>query len=301
MRFISMEVERMISKKVIWIPLLFFQLFTFAPIGFAAPPANQLNQYLTKIGWTNQQLMDYINYYEIPFDKIHSMEELQNVLGTPIDSQNYQSVLMKHGLSDQELQNLLKQFGHSKNQYKFVEDLNSSVDFFSRNNNQMAQIKKELGQIGVTSNEVKNLFTYLNGVEEDNKTQLDKIQALDVQLETFLSTVDLSNLTGPQINELAQLLTEVMGLYEVQVQFKMNNRNISLSDLLKLNQAPGNLYTAIYSKTGALLMDFVLPATFFEGMMNGWDQLLQLGQLSNQYVDYLHIQKYNHANAGMYK
>lgn len=80
----------MFFKKAIWVSLLSFQL-VLLPNGAnasAAPPDNELNQYLAQIGWTKQQLMDYLNYYEIPLDQIDTVADLKDVMGTPINDQN---------------------------------------------------------------------------------------------------------------------------------------------------------------------------------------------------------------------
>jgi hypothetical protein len=59
--------------------------------------------------------------------------------------------------------------------------------------------------------------------------------------------------------------------------------------------------TSIYSKIGELLMDFTIPSEFFQSIVDGWNQMLHLGDLSNKLVDYLHDQKYNFINGKMYK
>jgi processed acidic surface protein len=224
----------LLLKKSIWIGFLSFQLLLL-PNGItalAAPPENELNQYLAQIGWTKQQLMDYLNYYEIPLDELSSVADLKDVMGTPINDQNYHKLLTKYNLSDQELKNLLSQFGDSLENYTFIEDLNTSVDFYENHNNMMGEIQNELGKIGITEQEINKFFDYLSQVEEDNKSQLDKIQALDTRLEKFLDESDPTQLTNSEIDELAQILTQVFDLYEIQVKFKMNNKNFDLSNLL---------------------------------------------------------------------
>lgn len=291
---ISQGGNRLLRKTII-VPLLVFQLFFYAPIGFATPPADELNQYLAEIGWTKQQLINYLSNYELPLAGFNSVQDLKTALGTPINAQNYQKLLAKYQLSDQELKAMMAHFGDSLNQYKFIQDLETSLGFYTNHNHLMAQIENRLAQTGITNGEAEKLFTYLNQVEENNKTQLDKMMVLDAQMEKFLSAVNSSSLTDAQINELTQLLTQAMNLYDIQVKFKMNHHNISLNNLLKLKHAPGNLYTAIYSNTGELLMDFTLPAAFFQDMMQSWNQLIHLGELSNEFVDYLHSEKYNNA------
>lgn len=265
----------------------------------AAPQTNELNQYLAHLGWTKQDLLEYLSYYEIPLDEINSIESLKNILGTPINKNNYQQLLTKYNFTDKELQNLLNQFGDSFNHYKFIEDLDTALGFYTNHNEFMTGFKSELAKVRITEEEVEKLFGHLLQVEENNKTQLDKMQVLDNRMEKFLIALDPADLTSTDIDELVQILTEALDLYEIQVKFKMNNKNITLNQLLKMSEPPGNLYTAIYNKQGLLLMDFIIPADFFQGILNGWDEILHLGELANEFVDYLHNEKYN--NLQMYK
>lgn len=293
----------MFFKKSIWIGLLSFQLLLLpnGPTVSAAPPENELNQYLAQIGWTKQQLMDYLNYYEIPLNEFNSVTDLKDIMGTPITKENYHELLTKYNLTDQQLKDLLSQFGDSLNDYKFIEDLDTSVDFYVNHGDIMGEIQDELGKIGITDQEINKFFDYLNQVEEDNKNQLDQLQMLDTRLQKFLDETDPTQLTEDEIDELAQILTQIFDLYEIQVKFKMNNKDITLNNLLKMQEVPGTLMTSIYSKTGELLMDFTIPAEFFQSLVNGWNQILQLGDLSNELIDFLHDQKYNFINGKLYK
>jgi len=268
-------------------------LFSNGPNALAAPPANELNQYLAEIGWTKQQLMNYLNYYEMPLDAFGSVEDLKNALGTPINSQNLQDLLKKYNLSQTDFNALLNQFGDSLNQHKFIEDLDNSLAFYTKHKNFMSQMKSDMAKIGITDQEVKKFFGYLSQIEETNKTQLDQMQSLDYRIEQFLGTVDPTKLTNEQLDELSQIFTQTLNLYQIQLKLQANKKDITLNDLLKMKAPPGDLYTVIYSKDGEPLMDFTIPASAFESVVAGWEELLNLGELANEFVDYLHSEKYN--------
>jgi processed acidic surface protein len=258
----------------------------------AAPPANELDQYLTEIGWTKQDLMDYLAYYEIPLNQIDSIAQLQDILGTPINSKNYKKIVNKYGLSDKQLKNLLSHFGDSLSNYKFIEDFDTAVGFYVRHDGFMTEIENDLNELGITEQEVERFFEYAAHVEENNKNQLDQIKSLDARMEGFLNQTDPTNLSNEQIAELSEIFTEAKDLLEINVQFKMNNKDLSLQDLLHMEDLPGDLYTSIYSKTGELLIDFNLTSDFFQSIINGWDDMLHIGDLSNEFVDLLHQNKY---------
>jgi processed acidic surface protein len=259
----------------------------------AAPPENELNQYLAKIGWTKQDLMNYLAYYEIPLDEINSVTDLKDLLGTPINSNNYQELLSKYKLSDKQLKALLDHFGDSLSEYTFIEDLDTTVGFYLKHDDFMAEIENDLNELGITDQEVERFFDYIGQVEENNKNQLDQLKLLDARMEQYLNQTTPTDLSKDQVAELAEIFTEASDLLEIKVNFKMNNQDISFQNLLEMEDIPGNLYTSVYSNAGDLLIDFNLTSDFFQSVVNGWDEILHLGDLSNEFVDLLHEGKYN--------
>ncbi|MFJ8247237.1 processed acidic surface protein [Peribacillus asahii] len=277
--------------------LLFLFLFD-VPLVSAAPPENELNQYLAEIGWTKQELLDYLAYYEIPLDDFDTVEDLKIVMGTPINSKNFQELLMNYDLTEKELNDLMDHFGDSVNEYKFIEDLDAAVDFYVNYDEYMADVENSLAEIGITEEEAERFFNYLAQVEENNKNQLDQVEALDTRIENFLYVEDSSELSEEELDELVQILEESMALYKVKVKFAINNKDVTLKELLKMKEAPSNLYTSVYSTTGELLIDFSIPAEFFEAaeaIYEGED-MIHIGEISNEYVDHMHEEKYKNAD-----
>jgi processed acidic surface protein len=267
-------------------------LLTSVSGAMAAPPENELTKYLEKIGWTKQDLMDYLTYFDIPLSEINSVADLKNLLGTPINSRNYKELLSNHKLTDKQLKVLLEHFGDSLSEYKFIEDLDTSVRFYIQHDDFMAEIENDLNELGITDQEVEKFFNYIGQVEEENKSQLDQLKLLDSRIEQYLNQTSPSNLSKEQVAELAEIFTKTNDLLKIKVNFKMNNQEISLQDLLEMGDITGNLYTSVYSNSGDLLIDFNLTSDFFQSVMNGWDEILHLGDLSNEFVDLVHEGKY---------
>ncbi len=276
--------------------LFTIQLIYTTSVTLAAPPEEELKHYLTEIGWTKKDLAEYLNFYEIPLNELNSVAEVKNFLGTPINSENYQALLNQYNLSDSQLKELLDHYGDSLSEYKFIEDLDSAAGFYVNHADFMAGIESELSQFGITEQETENFFEYLSQVEEKNQNQLDQLQALDTQLEQFIDTIDPTNLTDNDIDQMAKFLTELIDLYDIKVNIKSNNQDISLYKLLKMKEAPGNLFFSVYGNTGKLLIDFIIPSEFFADIVSGWNEMLHLGMLSDEFIDYLHAEKYNNAN-----
>ncbi|SMQ81546.1 processed acidic surface protein [Bacillus sp. OV166] len=287
----------MVYIKAMLVCLLSFPFLFNVPAAQAAPPENELNQYLAGIGWTKQDLLDYLDYYEIPLDDFSTVEELKEILGTPINSTNFQEMLTKYGLTEKEFNDLMDHFGDSKNEYKFSEDLDAAVEFYVNYDDFMAEAEKGLAEFGITEEESERFFNYLAEVEEKNKDQLDQIATNDTLWEKLANVEDPSQLSDQDLDEMVQILEEIISLYEVKVNLKADGQAVTLKDLLKMQEPPGNLSASVYSNSGELLIDFNIPKEYFEsleGLEEGED-MLHLGEISDDYVDHMHEEKYEDA------
>lgn len=287
----------MVYVKAMLVCLLSFPFLFHVPVANAAPPENELNQYLTEIGWTIEELLDYLAYYEIPLEEFNTVDELKEIIGTPINLENLQGVLTKYNLTEEELNEQLDRFGDSLVYYKFIEDLDASIDFYVKHDEFLAEVESDLAAIGITKEELNIFFNYLIQVEEDNKNQLDQMTAIDNRLEKFLYVDELSQLTNNELDELVQILEETISLYEIKVKFAVDNKDVTLQELLQMKEAPDHVYASIYSTAGERLLNFSVPAEFFETMMfvNEAEALIHMGELSDEYVDSMHEKKYEQA------
>lgn len=260
----------------------------------AAPPENELNQYLTGIGWTKQDLMEYLNYYEIPLDEFNTVEELKEILGTPINSTNFQELLKKYDLTEKEFMELMDHFGDSKNEYTFIEDLDSSVEFYVNYDDYMAETEAGLAEFGITEEESERLNNYLEAVEEKNKDQLDQIAINDTLWEMLANSEDPSQITDEMIDEMVQILEKTISLYEIKVNYQVDGKAVTLKDFMKMEKPPGSISASIYDISGNLLMDLTIPKEFFEDLeaVEEGEDMLHLGEISDDYVDHMHKEKY---------
>jgi processed acidic surface protein len=287
----------MVYIKTLLICFLSFSFLFYAPSAIAAPPENELKQYLSGIGWTKQDLLDYLEYYEIPLDEFSTVEELKEILGTPINSKNFQELLTKYGLTEKELNDLFDHFEDSLNEYKFIEDLDASVEFYVNYDDYMAETEKALAEFGITEEETERFFNYLTEVEEKNKDQLDQIATNDTLWEKFLGVEDPSQLSDEELDEMVRILEEVISLYAIKVNYQVDGKAVTLKDLMKMQEPPGSLSASVYSISGELLIDFTIPKEYFESLevIEGEEDLLHLGEISDDYVDHMHEEKYEAA------
>lgn len=290
----------MVYIKAVLICLLTIPVLFHVPSAQAAPLENEINQYIAEIGWTKREFQDYIDYYEIPLDE-YTMADLKELLGPPINAKNFQDLLTKYSLTEKELNDLMDHFGDSVNEYKFINDLDSTVEFYIAANKGMADVEKALSDVGITEAETERLFTYLGEVEEKNKDQLDQMATNDTLWENLMNVEDPSQLGDEDLDNLVRLLEQTMALYEVKVNFKADGQPVSLKDLLKMEEPPGHLYGSVYSTAGELLIDFNIPKEFFESMeaLGDGEDMIHLGEISDDYVDHMHEEKYEDARKGL--
>jgi processed acidic surface protein len=286
------------SHRVLFHLLSVFLFLSYIPTASAAISETELNQYLSEMGMTKQELEEYLDYYEIPLEEFQSVEELSWILGTPINDENLQELLTRYDMTEQELHVLLNDFGDSIDHYMFIEELDAAVDFYSNHDEYMAEIEKELEQIGITEEETERFFQYLAQVEEEFQYQLDQMELIDSRLEKYLDVTDPSQLSDEDFEELAQILTETIERYEIIVKFKIDNEEIPLKDLLKMTEAPNNLTVDISSTDGEPLINFTIPSSFFETyeVIDEGEEMVDLGELSNEFTDHLHEEKYDDLN-----
>lgn len=290
----------MVKIKLMLIGFLLLPFLFSAPSAQAAPSENEINKYIADIGWTKQEFLEYIDYYEIPLDE-YTMAGLKELLGPPINSKNYQDLLIKYGLTEKELNDLMDHFGDSVKEYKFINDLDSTVEFYISADKSMAEVEKALSDTGITEEEAERFFNYLAEVEEKNKDQLDQMTTNDTLWENLMTVEDPSQLSDEDLDEMVRLLEQTIALYEVKVNFKADGKAVTLKDLLKMKEPPGTLYGSIYSTSGELLIDFNIPREYFESMeaiVDGED-MIHLGEISDDYVDHMHEEKYEDARKGL--
>lgn len=108
---------------------------------------------------------------------------------------------------------------------------------------------------------------------------------------------DAQELSEEELDELVQILEESISLYEIKIKFAIANKEVTLKELLKMKEPLGNLYASVYSTDGDLLIDFSVPAEFFETaeVIDEGEEMIHVGELSDEYVDHMHEEKHENA------
>lgn len=204
-------------------------------------------------------------------------------------------------MNEKVFNDLVEHFGDSKNEYKFIEDLDASLEFYVNYDEYMAEIEAGLAEFGITEEESERFNNYLEAVEEKNKDRLDQIVTNDALWEKFAYIEDPAQITDEDVNDMVQILEEIISLYEIKVNFQVNGQAFTLKDLMKMEEAPSSFSASVYDLSGNILIDFTIPKEFFEDLeaIEEGEDMFHLGEISDNYVDHMHEEKYEDAQKGL--
>ncbi len=278
-------------------PLIFSILLVFAstiPV-LAAPPQEDLNALLADLGMTQDELQSYLDYYEMSLDDFVTIEDLQFVLGTPITEDNLSILLSDYGMTRPELDALLAEFGETvEDDYWFIEDLDSSIDFYINHEQYMMEAEEFLTSIGLTEDEVNAFFTHLTAL--DQMSLDEQMEQLSTRLESFMTMDPETALTDAQIQELSSVYSDMMISLNLNPKYFLEDasggmREVTLGELLAMQDPNGqNLVIEMYDTQGTLLLDMKLTEDMLtsEYLFEAANELTHVGELAGELTDVRH-------------
>ena len=277
-------------KKIITTVLLAFILFViYSQPTYAAISQDELDQYLTQIGWTNEDLQDYLEYFEMSLEDYATIDELRAELGTPLTEENLAELLTTYGMSKDELNELLAGFGESVEDYLIYEELDASIDFYLNNEDYMLEAEDFLATVGLTEEEVDQLFTHFMALDE---TELEiRMEEIAAKLEPYATMDPDAELTEAQMNELAAAWAEIMSLLQLNPSYYLVNANgvatpVSFQDLMAMEDDLGgkSLVVELYDKAGNLLLDMQLSEDMLSSnyIFETANELVDVGDLAGE-------------------
>ncbi|MED4463602.1 processed acidic surface protein [Metabacillus fastidiosus] len=262
-------------KKLICSILLLLILFQYEVS--AAPSSVEVNKLLQEIGWTNNDLQRYLDFYEVSLEDYATIDDLKNELGTPITESGLNALFSDYQMSRQDVNDLFSEFDDSLENYFFIEEVEETMDFYLNYDENMEEYNEFLSMIGLTEEEIERLVNHFTALDE--ATLEREMEAITSRLDSFLNIEDITELTQAQQDELVSILQDTMKAFHLETKFFLVDKNgkqtaISFSELLNMKEPYGNdLLIQLYSTEGKFLLDVLLS----ENMLNS-DFLMELGQ-----------------------
>ncbi|WP_312093934.1 processed acidic surface protein [Niallia sp.] len=170
-------------RKILTSLLLFCGIFLQVAPVFASPSNKEVETLANKLGWTTDDLEEYLTFKGLKvhdFDNIHLLERQ---LGTPITPTNLDHLLVQNTMTREELDILLAGFHESVEDFWFLEDLEVAIDFYKNHEEKMLQLEKFLENIGLDDKEKQQFYGHLN--KQNPSLLAAKVAEWKEQLNTF--------------------------------------------------------------------------------------------------------------------
>jgi processed acidic surface protein len=279
-------------KKALILSLIL--VFIIQQATFAAPPQNEIDHLLSELGWTTNDLTEYLDYYELSIDDFETIEDLQMMLGTPITDENLADLLLQYEITRSEMDTVLAEFGEYFEDYYFVEDLDIALSFYLGHDEEMAELEEFMALIGLTDAEVDSLFTHF--MELDEKTLEQQMEGIVARLDPFLMIEDPTELTEKQQEELISVLQDMMGILQLDPRFFLVDRNgvetaVTFKELLSMEELYGNdLMIQLYDTNGGLILDMQVSEEMLmsEFIIESGTEFAEVGDLAGELTTLFH-------------
>lgn len=182
----------------------------FPAVSYAAPNEEELAAFLQEINWTEEGLIDHLEYFwDVSLEDFETMEDLIEFLGEPITEENLQQLLADYGFeNEEELTAMLVENGEMeanenvRDVFKYIDALDSTTSFLTYTGTEInaETLQQLLEDYGLTMEE-------LNALLEENEDALENyeyIEDLDIMVSIYLGADEM-----PGEDELTQMLADI--------------------------------------------------------------------------------------------
>ncbi|MFS0822291.1 processed acidic surface protein [Bacillus sp. 1P02SD] len=246
-------------KKLILVGVLFlFQLAYLSVDVFAEVTTEDLKKYTTETGLTEDDLEDYLAVYDLSLKDFENVNELVSYLGEPVNNETIQTLLTKHNLNEDELQHILGGFGESVEDYLFIKDLDTTVDFYLNHAEVLVEAERMLSEVGLTEDEIDGLFLHFLSLNDINLEE--KMKSISSNLEQYFSYNNSDGLSSEQQKELLVMYDKMIEVFELQPRYYLlkdgTKEAIAYNNLLEMNTLDGaELLVELYRANDEYLLD----------------------------------------------
>jgi processed acidic surface protein len=250
----------------------------------ASPPEEELQQYLDKLEWSKEELTSYLKFHNLSLEQYETMDELIEVLGTPINDSNILHLLDDYKMTRDDLDDLLNQFGETAEDYTFIEELNTAINFFQRHNKDLIGMTDFLSYVGLTDEEMSLLIDYIGSL--DQQTFLSKIEGIDQRIEQFGPIDETAELSEEQQTELLSIFQEVLSAYGLNPSFQSVETAgvMTFQQLVESKSSLNgkNIEVVLYTSQGDELADMALSPDMLESdfVLQTSEQFINVGKLA---------------------
>ncbi len=246
-----------------------------------------LDQFIEEVGLTNEELSNYLSFYNLSLTDFETMEELDNFLGTPINDENLYHLLASHDLSEEELHALLSGFGEHIDNYLFIEDLEVDVSFYLKHAEILHEAERLLSDIGLNEQEADRFFQHLMSL--DKSTLEEDLSKISMSLEQYFSYDGATQITSSQKEEIMALFEEMLMALKLNSTYYLadgeSRQATTLTELVEMNSLDGSeLVVELTNEDNQLIMDMQLTeeALTADDLLGRGEQFISIASLANE-------------------
>ncbi|CAH0302789.1 hypothetical protein SRABI133_04627 [Peribacillus simplex] len=184
---------------------------------------------------TQEELEEYLSYYDLSLNELKSAEELRDALGPTVTPETIQNLLKQYEMTEAELTELLIEYDELEegdsiiDTFHFIYDIEDIIDLeMDYDEEEMEYDDEEIidlmdrlfTEIGLTDEELDRFMNHLLPIVEDPsfETRLMAISDRMDQLEYF-ETID--ELSAEQVAELLSIYNDLQSLLQIQFKFAL--------------------------------------------------------------------------------
>jgi processed acidic surface protein len=200
--------------------LLFALGLVFLPsLSFAAPADAELKTYLDEIGWTQTDLEEYLDFYDLALADFEDMEDLSEFLGAVLTDETLSDLLQEYELTLEEATQLLIENGELEegqsilDVYTFYDDLDIDLFYYNLTPITDENLQQLLDFYDLTIEELHELLAE----HDDSLDYYEHIEDLEWAIEYYLyyeeEEIDFSEIDD-LFNELGLTSAELETLFD---------------------------------------------------------------------------------------
>ncbi|WP_261128909.1 processed acidic surface protein [Bacillus sp. Marseille-Q3570] len=176
------------------------------PFNASAEPAEkELQSYLNEIGWTKEEITEYLDFHDYTLEDFENMDDLKDFLGPVLTVDIMNELIEEYGLTLKEATELLVSNGELEegesilDVYTFRDDLDSDLYFYSLTPITDETLVELLDQYNMTLEELEALLAE----NDDELANYETIEDLEFMLDFYIN--------GPEIDmtEFDDLLNQI--------------------------------------------------------------------------------------------
>ncbi|MGE7183757.1 processed acidic surface protein [Peribacillus sp. NPDC006672] len=269
--------------------IVLFSLGFSGTKGFAATKIDkhELNGYLSEVRMTQEELEEYLAYYDLTLNEFESVEELRDTLGPAVTPKTLKDLLKEYEMTEAELTELLIDYGELEkgdsimDTFHFIYDIEDIIDlemgYDDEDDEDIINLMDGLfSEIDLTDEELDRFMNHLLPIAED-PTFEDRLMAISDRMNKLEYFETIDELSAEQVAELLSIYNDLQNLLQIKFKFALIHdgvtTNLSLEALFQLKELKNaSLLVSIYDLNGNLLLDFILT-----GEMIGSDLVKETG------------------------